>query len=62
MIFNFKNATPLEHLNSYKNNGNINQKLYEKALKHLNSGYSYQLCVNNITEQKVVKVLKGNKL
>lgn len=63
MTFTFKNATPLQELNAYKNGKHINKTLYNKALSYLNNGYSYQLIVDNSKEPiKVLKVLKGNKL
>jgi hypothetical protein len=63
MIFNFKNATPLQELNAYKNGNHINLKLYNKALSYLNNGYSYQLVVDSTKEAiRVLKVIKGNKL
>jgi hypothetical protein len=63
MIFTFKNATPLQELNAYKNGKHINLRLYKKAVSYLNNGYSYQLIVDSSKEPiKVLKVLKGNKL
>jgi hypothetical protein len=61
MIFNFKNSTELEHLKALRKNGNINLTLYKKAISYLNNDCNYQLFVNNITDYKVIKVLKVKK-
>jgi hypothetical protein len=63
MQFYFRNATPLQELNAYKNGKHISLTNYKKALQYLNNGFSYQLIVDSTKEPiKVLKVLKGNKL
>ena len=63
MLFNFRNSTPLQELNAYKKGMHISLSNYNKAMRYLNKGFSYQFIVDSSKEPiKVLKVLKGNKL